>query len=120
MLITRPTLTAAPSDGDGTYSMSFDMNGTLVLGGEGIVYSHIKGIDTSGNNFGNFNSIVGKDQLGVAGILRRASGEYVFPLPTSIDGRNIIGEHYQIELNEGWKVQKSNEQGDLEIVRDKK
>jgi len=117
LLLSQPTLTASVTDGNGSYSMSFDMNGTLVLGDEGIVYSHIKGVDQTGNNFGSFHSIEGKDQLGVAGILRRKDGAYVFPFPTSVDGRKIVGETYEIELNEGWKVKKVGESGDLEIVR---
>ena len=118
LLLNQPTLRVSSTDGTGSYSMSFDMNGTLVLGDEGIVYSQIKGVDQSGNNFGNFHSIEGKDQLGSAGILRRKNGEYVFPFPTKIDGRKIAGETYEIELNEGWSVQKLNQKGDLEIIHD--
>ena len=57
--------------------------------------------------------------MGAAGFLRCKDGEYVFPFPTKIDGQKIIGETYEIELNEGWKVEKINDKGDLEVVRDR-
>lgn len=119
MLVSQPTLTAKLSAGNESYSMSYDMNGTLVLGNEGIVYSQIKGVDLSGGNFGNFSTIAGKDRLGVGGILIREDGTFVFPLPVKIDGQKIIGETYEIDLNDLWTVRKLNDQGDLEIVRRK-
>ena len=115
LLLNQPTLRASVTDGTGSYSMSFDMNGTLVLGDHEIVYSQIKGVDVTGKNFGNFQSIPGKDRLGVAGILRRKDGELVFPFPLKIDGQKIMGDSYEIELNEQWEVKK-DEEGNLNVV----
>jgi len=97
--------------------MSYDMNGTFVLGNEGIVYSQIKGVDLSGKNFGNFNSIKGKDKLGEAGILIKKDGYLVFPLPVKVDGKKVVGKTYEIVLNKDWIVRNANDHGDLEIIR---
>ena len=121
LLLNQPTLRASVTGGRGSYSMSYDMNGTLVLGQHGTIYTSIKGTDSSGKNFGNFSTITGKTMLGKHGVLRRPkNGEFVFPYPTKVEGKKIVGENYKIELNEGWTVKKISEQGDLEIVREKK
>ena len=118
LLINQPTLRARLTDGDKNYSMTFNMNGTLVLGEYGTVYSSIKGIDGSGNHFGSFETLAGKDRLGESGILRLAqNGEFVFPYPTQITDRMIRGENYEIQLNEGWETKKSDQTGNLVIVR---
>lgn len=120
MLVNQPSLRAAVTDGSGTYSVSFNMNGTLALDGIGTVYSSIKGVDVSGKNFGSFQTIAGKDTLGVSGILSRTKEkDYVFPLPLKIEGNKVVGETYTIDINEGWEVKKINERGDLEIVKSK-
>lgn len=119
IFITKPTLTVKLADS--LYGRTFDMDGTIILKDRGIVYSMIKGVDGSKNNFGNFSTISGKEKLGVSGILYSFDGiKFTFPLPTEIKEHNIIGKYYEIELNKGWEVIKVNEKGDLEIVKEKK
>lgn len=102
------------------YSMSFNMNGTLVLEGKGIVYSSITGFDVSGKNFGNFKTLAGKDNLGQSGILCSEDRVHLtFPKPLSMDGRIIKGACYEIELAEGWEVVTTNDKGDLQIIQRK-
>lgn len=115
-LVTQPVLRATLVDG--SYSMSFNMNGTLTLEGKGIVYSSITGTDVSGKNFGNFRTLPGKDNLGTGGILCSEDRAHItFPKPLSIEGRIIKGPCYEIELGEGWEVVKTHDTGDLEIIR---
>ena len=118
LLINKPTLQVTLVNRE--YSMSFNMNGTLVLKNKGIVYSGIKGRDSDGNNFGNFVVDPEKAKLGVTGVLKSNEDDktkYTFPLPIKIEGKKIVGEFYTIELNDGWKVVKKNAKGDLEIVK---
>ena len=118
LLIKKPTLQATLVNND--YSLSFNMNGTLNLGDNEIVYSGAKGKALNDSNFGNFVIDSAKAKLGVTGVLSsRAQGKtrYVFPLPIKIEGKKIIGEFYEIELNDGWEVVKKNKRGDLEIVK---
>lgn len=121
LLLTKPTLKVALTDIE-HYGRTFNMNGTLTLNEKGIVYSSIKGRDKSGNNFGNFATIEGKNQLGKAGILsydKEGKTYFVFPLPSKIEGRKVISEFYEIELNPDWKIVKQDD-GNLEIVRESK
>lgn len=116
IFITKPTLTVKLADS--LYGRTFDMNGIIILKDRGIVYSMIKGVDGSKNNFGNFATISGKEKLGVSGILYSFDGiKFTFPLPITIEKNKIIGEYYEIELNKGWEVMKINNKGDLEIVK---
>lgn len=118
-LVTGPVLRVSFIKGT-NYSMSFNMNGTLVLEGKGIVYSSITGFDVSGKNFGNFRTLPGNDVLGKGGILCSEDRlNLTFPKPVSIEGRMIKGACYEIELAEGWEVVKTNDAGDLEIVAKK-
>lgn len=101
------------------YSVSFNMNGTLVLKDSGTIYSKIEGVDKSGGkNFGNFSTIEGKDILGVAGILgynKDGGFLFEFPLPKKIEGNKVIGDFYEITLNENWSVVKESD-GNMLIV----
>lgn len=118
LLVNKPTLQVSLVNSE--YSMSFNMNGTLILKGYGIVYSGIKGTALDGSNFGNFIITPSKAKLGVTGILKSKQNgktKYTFPLPMKIEGNKITGEFYEIKLNEGWKVRKKNAKGDLEIKK---
>ncbi len=116
IFIHKPTLSVKLADS--LYGRTFDMNGTMILKDKGIVYSMIKGVDGSGNNFGNFSTIKGKEKLGVSGILISFDGKkYTFPLPVKIENNKIIGNYYTIELNKGWKVIRVNKKGDMEIIK---
>lgn len=98
------------------------MNGTLTLHDKGIVYSSIKGRDKSGNNFGNFATVEGKNQLGKAGILsydKDGKTYFIFPIPSKIEGQKITSEFYEINLNPDWKIVKQND-GNMEIVKEPK
>ncbi|WP_343706963.1 hypothetical protein [Flavobacterium sp.] len=121
LLINKPTLKVALADIE-HYGRTFNMNGTLTLNDKGIVYSSIKGRDKSGNNFGNFATVEGKNQLGKAGILsydKDGLTYFVFSLPSKIEGRKIISDFYEIELNPDWKIIKQND-GNMEIVKESK
>ena len=101
------------------YSMSFDMNGTLILKDHGVVYSRLKGKSIDKKNFGDFEIETTKAKLGVTGVLRsivNGKTTYTFPLPIKIEGSKITGKFYEIQLNEGWTVRKKNAKGDLELV----
>ncbi|HIP33996.1 MAG TPA: hypothetical protein EYG89_04600 [Bacteroidia bacterium] len=118
VFIQNPTLTVKLVDD--LYGRTFDMNGTIILKDKGIVYSMIKGVDGSKNNFGDFSTIKGKEKLGVSGVLYSFDGTvFTFPKPIEIEKNRIIGKYYEIELNEGWEVVKVNEKGDLEILKKK-
>lgn len=118
IFIQNPTLTVKLVDN--LYGRTFDMNGTIVLKDKGIVFSMIKGVDGSRNNFGDFSTIKGKEKLGVSGVLYSFDGTvFTFPKPIEIEKNRIIGKYYEIELNEGWEVVKMNKKGDLEIVKKK-
>ncbi|MHC5200693.1 hypothetical protein [Myroides sp. LJL119] len=120
LLINKPTLKVAITDFE-NYARSFNMNGTLTLNDEGIVYSSIRGRDKSdGKNFGSFSTIEGKDELGKSGILSYEENGmiyFVFPLPTEITETKIFGEFYEIELNPNWKLVNKND-GNMEIVKE--
>ncbi|WP_131839152.1 hypothetical protein [Acetobacteroides hydrogenigenes] len=114
----KPTLSVLLADNN--FAQSYDMNGTLRLKDKGTVYSSISGRDTQGKNFGNFSTIEGKAALGVSGILIKHEDKntwFIFPLPTDIKGNTIVGEHYTIELKEGWTVEKVDKKGNLRIVK---
>ena len=118
LLVNKPTLQVTLVNNK--YSMSFNMNGTLILKDIGIVYSGAKGRALDNSNFGNFVINSEKAKLGVTGVLSSdedGKTKFVFPLPIKIEGGKIIGEFYEIELNNGWKVVKKNAKGDLEIVK---
>ena len=118
LLVNKPTLQAVLINNE--FSMSFDMNGTLILKDIGIVYSWIKGKSLDKSNFGDFQIDTSKAKLGVTGILKSKEDgktKYTFPLPIKVEGNKIIGEFYEIKLNEGWEVRKKNTKGDLEIVK---
>ena len=118
IFVQKPTLTVKLADS--LYGRTFDMNGTIILKEKGIVFSMIKGVDGSKNNFGNFSTIKGKEKLGISGVLYSFDGKiFTFPKPIEIGKNKIIGKYYEIELNEGWEVVKINEKGDLEIVKKK-
>lgn len=116
MFVHQPTMTVLLSDSE--YGRTFDMNGTVILKDHGIIYSMIKGMDNSKNNFGDFSTISGKEELGESGVLYSFDGKrFTFPIPKEINENRIIGEHYEIELNDDWEVKNVNEKGDLKIVR---
>ncbi len=118
LLINKPTLNVVLTDEN--YSRTFNMNGTMTLKDKGIIYSSIKGLDKSGGkNFGDFSTVEGKDQLGVAGILSyedNGADYLVFPLPIEISGSKIIGEFYEISLNPEWTVVEYDD-GNMEILK---
>lgn len=112
----NPTLTVELQDDK--YGRTYDMNGTMILKDKGIVYSTIKGVDHSKNNFGNFSTTKGKEKLGVSGVLYSFDREqFTFPKPIKIEKDRIIGKHYEIGLNKGWEVVKKDANGNLAIVR---
>jgi hypothetical protein len=116
IFLKKPTLTVKLTDS--LYGRTFDMNSTIILKDRGIVYSMLKGVDGSGNNFGNFTTIKGKEKLGVSGVLYSFDGtKYIFPLPVKIEENRIIGDYYIIELNDGWEVKKIDEKGNMKIVK---
>lgn len=105
LLQVKPTLQVAL--GNTSYGRTFNMNGTIEIPELGTVYSSIQGRDKSGKNFGNFTTIEDKAYLGNAGILMLNDHRtLVFPTPFKIAGNKITGETYEIELNEGWGVEK--------------
>ena len=113
LLQVKPTLKVVIGD---NYGRTFNMNGTIEIPGLGTVYSSIKGRDKSGNNFGNFTTIENKAYLGNAGILMLNDYKtLVFPTPFKIAGNKITGESYEIELNEGWSIEKADENGNYVI-----
>jgi len=121
LLINKPTLKVALADID-HYGRTFNMNGTMTLNDKGMVYSSIKGRDKSGNNFGSFATVDGNNQLGKAGILsydKDGKTYFVFPLPSKIEGKKVISEFYEIELNPDWKIVKQD-YGNMEIVKESK
>ncbi len=101
---------------DENYGRTFNMNGTIELPGVGTVYSGITGRDKSGKNFGNFRTIAEKSSLGNAGVLMLPDFmTYIFPEPISIDDNKVTGEGYEIELNEGWVIEKADTAGNYVI-----
>lgn len=115
-LTQQPTLQATLVDS--IFTRSFDMNGTLVLGDLGLVYSNLIGTNTTGKNFGSFHTLPAKEKLGVSGILGTPDGmTFIFSKPVQIDGRRIIGEDYEIDLAEGWAIEKVNQKGDLRLYK---
>ena len=114
LLQAKPTLKAIMSDKD--YGRTFNMNGTIEMPGVGTVYSSIKGRDKSGKNFGSFATTNGKDHLGSAGILMLNDFRtFLFPTPFKVTGNKIIGETYEIELNEGWYITEADDKGNYLI-----
>lgn len=99
------------------YSMTFNMNGTMVLDEKDIVYSWLKGEATDKSQFGSFTTLPGKDQLGSGGILRiEEYNELVFPRPERMDGNKISSFNYEMTLNDGWKLEAVNDRGDMRII----
>ena len=118
LLQKQPTLKAVMSDKD--YGRTFNMNGTIEMPGVGTVYSSIKGRDKSGKNFGSFATTKGKDDLGSAGILMLNDFKtFLFPTPFKVTGNRIIGETYEIELNEGWYIAEVDDKGNY-LIKQKK
>jgi len=116
LLQVKPTLKVEIDD---NYGRTFNMNGTIEIPEGGTVYSSIKGRDKSGKNFGNFTTIEDKAYLGNAGVLMMNNSKtLVFPTPFKIEGHKIIGETYQIELNEGWDIEKTDAPGNY-VIRKK-
>ncbi|MBN9296233.1 MAG: hypothetical protein J0I41_04430 [Filimonas sp.] len=106
LLQRKPTLKAVMTDND-NYGLTYNMNGTIELPGIGTVYSSISGRDKSGKNFGKFKTLNEKAYLGNAGILILSDFKTViFPAPVKIEGQHITGDVYEIELNDGWIVEK--------------
>ena len=61
MFVEQPVLKVQIKGG---YSQTYNMYGTLALDGVGTVFSGFTGVDTEGDNFGNFKIIDGKNTLG--------------------------------------------------------
>ena len=117
LLHDSPTLRVEISDIE-HYGRTFNMNGTIELKGLGTVYSSITGRDKSGKSFGSFKTIEDKSVLGNAGILMLSDDKtLVFPAPFKVQGNKIIGDTYEIELNEGWGIEKSGETGNYIILK---
>lgn len=113
LLQVKPTLSVQIGD---NYGRTFNMNGTIEISGLGTVYSSMKGRDKSGKNFGSFTTIDDKAYLGNAGILMLNDNKtLVFPTPFKVDGNKIIGETYEITLNEGWGIEKTGTNGSFVI-----
>lgn len=113
LLQVKPTLSVQVGD---NYGRTFNMNGTIEISGLGTVYSSMKGRDKSGKNFGSFTTIDDKAYLGNAGILMLNDYKtLVFPTPFKIEGNKIIGETYEITLNEGWGIEKTGANGSFAI-----
>ena len=111
----KPTLTVMIGD---NYGRTFNMNGTIEIPGAGTVYSSIQGRDKTGQNFGNFSTIDAKAALGNAGVLLLDDHKtLVFPTPFKVEGNKIIGETYEIELNDGWGVEKAGENFEIKQIK---
>ena len=105
-----------------TYSQSYDMNGTVVIDSFNVVYTTLfYGTDISqGENFGSFTFSSQNKKHEITGILITKSeteNTITFPLPFRIEGNKIIGDTYEITLNNNWKVELKNEKGDFQIVK---
>ncbi|MDR6564104.1 MULTISPECIES: hypothetical protein [unclassified Arcicella] len=100
------------------YNRSFDMNGTLVLEGKGMIYTTITGTDITGKNFGSFKTTtIGTDEQ-PAGILASFDSRlFTFPLPIKIEGNKIVGPNYEIVLNPEWTIKQTDSIGNMEIVK---
>jgi|GEM_PF-1170951 len=113
----KPTLRVPVPKG---YSMTFNMNGTMTLDEADIVYSWLKGKAADESQFGSFSTLPGKDQLGSGGILSIAEhNELVFPAPKQIDGNIVSSFNYEMTLNDGWKIETVNDNGDMRIISSK-
>ena len=113
LLLVKPTLKVKIGE---NYGRTFNMNGTIEIPGTGTVYSSITGKDKSGRNFGNFTTKADKASLGTAGVLMLNDAKtFIFPTPFKIEGNKIVGETYEIDLNDGWNVQKTDEIGNYVI-----
>ncbi|HRH43741.1 MAG TPA: hypothetical protein PKY82_19070, partial [Pyrinomonadaceae bacterium] len=116
--IENPTLQLTLEKG-AEISLSYDMNSTFSLKGNGVVYTQIKGGSANEKGFGNFSTITGKEGLGVSGILITSDLSKInFPKPIKIEDNKIIGETYEINLNKGWKVISIDKIGNLKIIKD--
>ncbi|MFV0387166.1 MAG: hypothetical protein ACK5NT_00285, partial [Pyrinomonadaceae bacterium] len=116
LLSTKPTLSVKLADRF-NYGMTFNMNGTIELPSLGTVYSSISGRDISGKNFGTFRTLADHATLGDAGILITDDDYVFFPTPFKTDGNKIIGETYEIALNDGWMVEKADSKGNFVIKK---
>ncbi|NII26432.1 hypothetical protein HB364_15185 [Pseudoflavitalea sp. X16] len=118
LLQEKPTLRAQITDGM-EYNRTFNMNGTIEIPGLGTVYSGIQGRDKSGKCFGSFKTIEDKSVLGNAGVLMLPDYKtFIFPTPFRMEGNKIIGDTYEIELNEGWSAEKADDTGNY-VIRKK-
>ena len=117
-LVEEPTLSATPIDMN--FRRGYDANGTVMIDGAGMAYTTIvQATDVSGGkNFGSFTFSAINYPEKITGILETIDGTYIFPLPFRQEGNKIIGDTYEIVLNEGWVVKKKNDQGDFEIVKE--
>lgn len=118
LLQEKPTLRAQITD-EMDYNRTFNMNGTIEIPGLGTVYSGIQGRDKSGNSFGSFKTMEEKSFLGNAGVLMLHDYKtFIFPTPFRVEGNKIIGDTYEIALNEGWSAEKADDTGNY-VIRKK-
>ena len=117
-LVEEPTLSVKLVDPK--LRMAYDANGTVMIDGAGMAYTTmIEVTDASGgNNFGSYSFSAIHNPVKITGVLYTIDGIFVFPLPFRQEGNKIIGETYEIILNEGWAVIKKNDKGDFEIVKE--
>ena len=104
---------------DPNYNRSFDMYGTLVLEGIGMVYGSITGTDINGKNFGSFKTTITGNEKQPSGVLASFDNMiFTFSLPVKIEGNKLTGSNYELVLNPGWIVRKTDDQGNLEIIKE--
>ncbi|QJD97727.1 hypothetical protein HH214_18525 [Mucilaginibacter robiniae] len=104
---------------DPNYNRSFDMYGTTVLEGIGMVYGSITGTDINGKNFGSFKTTTTGTEDQPAGVLASFDNMvFRFSLPLKIEGNKLTGSNYELVLNPGWAVRKTDNQGNLEIIKE--
>jgi len=106
------------------FAQMYDMNGTVVIDNLNTAYTTLfHGTDASqGENFGSFKFSSQRQDHEITGVLisrRENIATLIFPLPFRIEGNKIIGDTYEITLNDNWKIERKNEKGDFEIVEKK-
>ena len=116
-LVEEPTLSVTLKDP--SIRKSFEANGTVFIDGAGMSYTTMVEVTdaSGGKNFGSFKFSTLNLPERITGVLER-DGTYIFPLPFKQEGNKIIGDTYEIILNERWGVKKKNDKGDFEIVRE--
>jgi len=117
-LVDSPTLSAKLADP--YFGRSYDANGLTFVDGAGMAYTtFITGNDApEGKNFGSFKFSATHLYPEIKGIIETPDGTFIFPLPFRQEGNKIIGETYEITLNDGWSVKQKNDKGDFEIVKE--